>query len=34
MRVEFDPTKDETNRAAHGVSLALAEELAWDAALV
>ncbi len=34
MRIEFDPAKDKANRAAHGVSLALAERLDWDAALV
>ncbi|HYO12714.1 MAG TPA: BrnT family toxin [Thermoanaerobaculia bacterium] len=34
MRVEFDPAKDEANLAKHGVSLALARELDWDAALV
>lgn len=34
MRVEFDPRKDAANRARHGVSLALARELDWDAALV
>jgi uncharacterized DUF497 family protein len=34
MRVEFDPTKDAVNRAKHGVSLALAGELDWEAALV
>ena len=34
MRVEFDPAKDQANRAAHGVSLSLAEKLDWDAALV
>jgi uncharacterized DUF497 family protein len=34
MRVEFDPTKDESNRAKHGVSLAVASELDWEAALV
>jgi uncharacterized DUF497 family protein len=34
MRIEFDPAKDETNQAKHGVSLALAIELDWDAALV
>lgn len=34
MRIEFDPAKDKENRAAHGVSLALAEGLDWDAALV
>jgi uncharacterized DUF497 family protein len=34
MRFEFDPAKDRTNRAKHGVSLALAVELDWDAALV
>ena len=34
MRIEFDPAKDASNRARHGVSLALARELDWDAALV
>lgn len=34
MRVEFDPAKDVTNRAKHGVSPSLAAELDWDAALV
>lgn len=34
MRVEFDPAKDEANVAKHGVSLALARKLDWDAALV
>lgn len=34
MRIEFDPAKDASNRAKHGVSLALANELDWDAALV
>ena len=34
MRIEFDPTKDEANLAKHGVSLALAAELDWEAALV
>jgi len=34
MHFEFDPTKDKENLAKHGVSLALAEELDWDAALV
>lgn len=34
MRIEFDPAKDATNRAKHGVSLALAGELDWEAALV
>ena len=34
MRVEFDPTKDASSRVNHGVSLALAESLDWDAALV
>ncbi len=33
MRIEFDPHKDAANRARHGVSLALARELDWDAAL-
>lgn len=34
MRIEFDPTKDVGNQAKHGVSLALAGELDWEAALV
>ena len=34
MRIEFDPAKDESNQAKHGVPLSLAEELDWDAALV
>jgi uncharacterized DUF497 family protein len=34
MRIEFDPAKDITNRAKRGVSLALAGELDWEAALV
>ena len=34
MRIEFDPDKDAANRTRHGVSLALARELDWDAALV
>ena len=34
MRVEFDPAKDAANQAKHGVSLALAVELDWEAALV
>ena len=34
MRIEFDPAKDSANRANHGFSLALAEQLDWDAALV
>lgn len=33
MQIEFDPDKDEINKAKHGVSLALASELDWDAAL-
>ena len=34
MRIEFDPVKDKENLAKHGVSLALAAELDWEAALV
>lgn len=34
MRIVFDPAKDRTNRARHGVPLSLAAELDWDAALV
>lgn len=34
MRIEFDPVKDATNQTKHGVSLGLAGELDWEAALV
>lgn len=34
MKVEFNPDKDASNHAKHGVSLALASELDWDSALV
>jgi uncharacterized protein len=34
MQIEFDPAKDSTNLEKHGVSLALAAELNWEAALV
>ena len=30
MKVTFDPPKDATNLAKHGVSLGLAESLEWD----
>ena len=33
VRFEFDPAKDRSNVEKHGVSLALAERLDWDAAL-
>ncbi|MEI7695458.1 MAG: BrnT family toxin [Chlorobium sp.] len=34
MRVKFDPVKDAANQAKHGVSLAMAGDLDWEAALV
>lgn len=34
MRIEFDPAKDASNQLKHGVSLAMAAELGWDAAWV
>jgi uncharacterized DUF497 family protein len=34
MQIEFDPLKDAGNLAKHGVSLGLAYELDWNAALV
>jgi len=34
VRIEFDLAKDEANLAKHGVSLTLAAELDWEAALV
>ena len=33
MRVEFDPAKDDINRAKHGVSLQAATRFDWDTAL-
>jgi len=33
VRIEFDPAKDASNRARHRVSLSLAREIDWDAAL-
>lgn len=34
MQFEFDPAKDGANQVKHGVSLVLAIELDWEAALV
>jgi uncharacterized DUF497 family protein len=34
VQINFDPQKNATNLAKHGVSLALAAELDWEAALV
>jgi len=34
VHIEFDPTKDAANVAKHGVSLAVATEIEWDAAWV
>lgn len=34
MDIEFDPAKDKGNQTKHGVSLALAADLDWEAALV
>ena len=34
MLIDFDPLKDQSNLAKHGVSLALASELEWDEALI
>ena len=34
MNVTFDPAKDASNHARHGVSLAMAAELEWDSALI
>lgn len=33
VRVEFDPAKDEINRAKHGVSLQAADGFDWDTAI-
>jgi uncharacterized DUF497 family protein len=34
MRFEFDPKKDKENVTRHGLSLAFAEKLVWDEALI
>lgn len=34
MYIEFDPAKDLANQDKHGVSLLMAAELDWEAALV
>ena len=34
MQIEFDPAKDAANQTKHGVSLSVASELNWEAALV
>ncbi|MDO8787031.1 MAG: BrnT family toxin [Sulfuritalea sp.] len=34
MRIEFDPAKDAANQTKHGVSLSMADDLDWEAALV
>ena len=34
MHIEFDPAKDLANQDKHGVSLAMAVELDWEAVLV
>lgn len=34
MPIEFDPSKDQTNRAKHGVSLALAESFEMEVAQI
>ena len=34
MRIAFDPVNDAINQTKHGISLALATELDWKAALV
>ncbi len=34
MRIEFDPAKDAANQTKHGVSLSMASDLDWEAALV
>jgi uncharacterized protein len=33
VKIEFDPAKDATNRAKHGVSLLAATSFDWDTAL-
>jgi uncharacterized protein len=33
VKIEFDPAKDDINRAKHGVSLGAANDFDWDTAL-
>lgn len=33
MAITYDPNKDRTNQAKHGISLAEAENIDWDTAL-
>ena len=33
MKIEFDPAKDETNLAKHGISLVAATAFDWDTSL-
>jgi uncharacterized protein len=33
VRIEFDPAKDEANRAKHGISLRAADRFDWETAL-
>ena len=33
MKIEYDPAKDDINRAKHGVSLKAATDFEWDTAL-
>ncbi|WP_347814203.1 BrnT family toxin [Paraburkholderia sp. BL10I2N1] len=33
LELEFDPDKDQINRAKHGVALALADYFEWDSAI-
>lgn len=33
VQIEFDPTKDESNRGKHGVSLQAAAQFEWETAL-
>ncbi len=34
MNIKFDPTKDAVKRVKHGISLAMAEFLDWDTAII
>jgi len=33
VKIEFDPAKDEINKAKHGLSLQAADDFDWDTAL-
>lgn len=34
MKITFDPSKDASNQAKHGVSLAVGAQFEWDSAII